>query len=101
MLLLFMIENQEKRPKRTLFCICNAFLPSKSFFFDAKSFEVVPPQTTLKGARSPKVTFFAKVQKDMGQSVGETYLAAILKMTQMSTLFAGWIAKLAECKREK
>ena len=40
-------------------------MPCKSFFFDTKSFEAVP-QTTLEGARSPKVTFFVTQKEKYG-----------------------------------
>ena len=73
----------------------------KSFFFDTKSFEVFP-QTTLEEHFSQKRTFFAAQKEKYGSKRRPaTYLAAILKMTQMSTRFAGCIAELEqEQKRE-
>ena len=70
-------------------------MPCKSLFFDIKSFEVVP-QTTLEVALHVprKLHFLRPKKKNTGQSVGPTHLTAILKMTHMSTRFAGCIAEL-------
>ena len=65
-------------------------MPCKSLFFDIKSFEVVP-QTTLEGAPHlfPESYIFCDPQKkNMGQSVGPTHFATILKTRHLSTRFA-------------
>ena len=47
------------------------------------------------------MTFLPPKKRNSGQSVGATYLTAILKMTQMSARFAGCVAELQQQKIEK
>ena len=73
-------------------------MPCKSFFFDTKSFEAVP-QTTLEGARSPKVTFFVTQKEKYGSKCRQNIFGCNFENDTHVNVFAGCIAELGKCSK--